>query len=752
MPAHSQYGQRDSQPLEEVHAQWQGGVNTVLPADRLPGLQFTHALNMELRKGYPETRRSVERANWLYRKGAKLGTVFQGAGLVQGTTADAVTRAPTALLVVCDNNLWLCAPNNEPLLLLAGVTADTQPVEILDAHGEHLILRGVSQPPLRYRYKAGQRPRALPAPRAIGAFAQLPASDTGCHAGNRVWLKKGKSRVVASDIYEWDYDAALQDFAVGEGENDEIVRLWPYGEDRIVVFKTRSVHVIDGVSAMDTTADPPVLPTIYRVAAARGCVAPYTVAQRGSAVLYLSREGVETLELSASAVTTQAAVPLSKAMDRYFQEVRWQGISGARAIIADSYYLLSVPTRFGSARFYPYPMVTAPWDVSGDPPGDWYPITGGDAKLASCSPSDPADADLPAWAALGAEEALPQMDHYGVLGMEAARVQTGRTGEEWWRLCAHLAWCDGPEAEAVPLSAEWERYTIRWRAKLEAGRVYYGRADGAWQEASAALFPDAPLTGAVGLSFCFDANARPCFAVQIGARVELRRFVAGVPTIYAWAGTWPQLFFNGVVERDSNLRDVVCHYLRSRVLRARIQRDNFSTEYWIANPEQPDGTNQLSRLCSSGRGAGELASHQLIAAETIGGTRLLLRSGVYQPWPERLLEAGAAAVAVESIAYAHVVQPVATVAESATAATAVESISYAAVSISLPAVAEAAATAAAVEAIAYPATSKAVGSYTEGAGATAAIDSIAYVATSVAAGTYAEPATQTSTIESISYV
>jgi hypothetical protein len=522
MPAHSKYGERDSQPLAEVHAQWSGGINTVLPADRLPALQFTHALNMEIRKGYPETRRSVERARWLYRgETEKLGTTFQGCGLVQGTDPNPVTRLPSALLVVADNTLWLCAPNNEPLRLLAGVTADTQPVEILNAHGEHLILRGVSAPPLRYRYKPGHKPRALPEPRTIGGFAQLPASATGCYAANRVWLKRGKSNVVASDVYEWDYDPALQDFRVDDGENDEIVRLWPYGEDRIVVFKTRSVHVIDGVGGMDTVADPPVLPRIYRVAAARGCVAPYTVCQRGSAVLYLSREGVEVLDLSTSAVTSQAAMPLSKAAQRYFEEVRWTGIAGARATIADNYYLLSVPTRFGEARFYPYPMVVAPWDVGGDPPADWFPTTVDDPRLASCSPTDPADAELPDWADLGAEEALPQMDHYGTLGLVASREVSGRTGEEWWRLCGNLAWCWGPEVEG---GAQANRYRARWRAKLVEGRVYYGPAGEAWTEA-AALFP-AAVAGAVALGFCFDANARPCFAVQIAARARPGRLMA----------------------------------------------------------------------------------------------------------------------------------------------------------------------------------------------------------------------------------
>ena len=751
MPAHSKYGERDSSPEGEVHAQWNGGVNSVLPADRLPALNFTHALNMELRAGYPETRRSVERAHWLYRGGsAKLGTTFQGYGLVQGTQPDRVSRAPSALLVVADDALWLCAPNNEPTLLREAITDQTQPVEILDYAGEHLILRGIAQPPLRYKYAPGRVPRELPLPRAIGGFAQLPAADTGCSAGNRVWLKKGKNHVVASDAYEWDYDPALQDFLVDDGENDEIVRLWPYGENRIVVFKTRSVHVIDGVSGMDTVADPPVLPGIYRVAAARGCVAPYTICQRGSAVLYLSREGVEVLDLSASAVTSQAAMPLSKAADRYFQEVKWTGIAGARATIADNYYLLSVPTRFGDMRLYPYPMVIAPWDVGEDPPTDWVPTTVGEPPPAQCSLTDP-QTTAPEPLSGTPLETWARADHYGQLGFEASYL-AGPSTRPWWDQCSYICWCDGPEVEAVPLVTEYERFSVRWRGMVSGGSFYYAREGEGWRAAPAGLFPT-PLPGASEVSLAFDANARPCFATVVAGQIQIRRFVAGVPTTYAFPGSSPRLFFNGLLQRESSQRDVVCLYLRGRKLCQRMQRDNFAAEYVLANPELPDGPYSLARLGATDA----VGDYQVLAATTTSGTPLLLRSGLYPPWPVVVIDYGAApAYGVEALEYERIIVELGTYTEPGIApAYGMESIEYDLVVVAISGGTEAgAAPAYAMESLEYDLVVVSAGSYSEAGAAPAyGMESLEYELVSVSAGTYSEAgAAPAYGMESIEYV
>ena len=739
MPSHSQYDQRDSSPLEEVHAQWSGGVNTVLPADRLPALNFTHALNMELRAGYPQTRRSVERARWLYRKGLPLGKTFQGCGLVQGTAPDPATRLPTALLVVVDNALWLCAPNNEPTLLDPAVTNSTQPVEILDCFNEQLILRGLSQPPLRYKYRSGQVPRALPAPRAIGAFAQLPASETGCYAADRAWLKFGKSSVVASDAMEWDFDQVLQQFTVDDGENDEIIRLWPYGEDRIVVFKSRSVHVIDGVSAMDTTSDPPVLPRIYRVAAARGCVAPYSVAQRGGSVLYLSREGVEVLDLSSAAVASQNAIPLSKAADRYFGEVKWTGIAGARAAIADNYYLLSVPTRFGEARLYPYPLVVAPWDVDGDPPAEWVPTTVGDDFNRSCSLADPID-NAPVLPEVPLET-LSRVDHYGQLGFEASYLGDPTTSN-WWHQCAHICYCDGPEVESVPLVTAYERYSVRWRAMITGGRVYYGRMGQPWGPAPAELFPEGVLYGVEQLSLGFDANARPCFATVRSGRISLRRWVAGVATVYSWPGTYPRLFFNGLLQRDDTLRDVVCLYLRHRTLCSRMQRDNFGVAYTQANPALPAGPYQLAQLGPTGRDRGASSDYQLLAALTTTGVPLLLRSAAYSPWPFFALDTGAApAYGIESIAYDWMIVELGEYAETSTAVPyAIDSLEYLPLTVDIAGGTDAgSAPAYGVDSLTYNLVVVDGGTYSDAGSAPAyGVDSLTYNLVVVDGGSYSE--------------
>lgn len=349
MSALRTYGRGDTQPETQIKADWGQGVNTLLPGDRLPPMQFTHGLNLELREGYPVTRRGVARAKFFYRNGAPLGAVFQGAGLIQSSDPDPSRRLPIATLVVCDNNLWLCAPNNEPTRLKAGITDALQPVQVIDAFDEALILRNLGQPPVLYRYEAGQGVRDLPAPRA--GMTTLPPAETGCYAGNRVWLKLGKSEVVASDIFEWDYLGVETRWMIDDGENDEIVRLWPVGENRIVVFKTRSVHVIENVSALDTVSEPAIQIDIRRLAAARGCVSPWAIAQRGQTLFYLSREGVEALVLSESGISAMSDKPLSGAVQRYFEEVRWRAVRGAQMAVADNYLLLSVPTRWGERDY-----------------------------------------------------------------------------------------------------------------------------------------------------------------------------------------------------------------------------------------------------------------------------------------------------------------------------------------------------------------------------------------------------------------
>lgn len=337
---------RDSAQETVRKEDWSGGVVTVLPPDRAPAHVALHLENSELRSGVPRTRRGWKRAHWALLEGWPLGEQVQGAGLVtsadvSGPTVGAVL--PPAVLVAADNDLWLCAPNTVPQRLQDGFTTALQEVEFLPAFGRVYCLRGLTQDVVRYRYAPGEHPRPLRLPTAAGK-RPLPPAFTGAVQANRLWLAVGGSRLVASDLLEeWHDDEA--DYFLNSGENDAIVRLWPFGEDSLLIFKERSVFAAYGLAAMDPGGAQPVQPRFERIAAAKGCVAPQSVAQIGGTVFYLSHDGVERLAIQDSRAVVQSVEPLSAPVQGYFDVVDWPAVTKARAVVHDHYYLLAVPRR-----------------------------------------------------------------------------------------------------------------------------------------------------------------------------------------------------------------------------------------------------------------------------------------------------------------------------------------------------------------------------------------------------------------------
>lgn len=244
----------------------------------------------------------------------------------------------------------------------------------------------------------------------------------------------------------------------------------------------------------------------------------------------------------------------------------------------------------------------------------------------SCLPADPASI-IPSWDDLSGDVAIMPIDVYGLKGFEAYAVaDLESAGRLWCTFEPALDFCDGPEIESQPLEYGYERYSDRWKAQNDAGVFSYAKVGEEWSPAPAGLFP-ATVSGAEGVSISFDANARPCFAFGIGGTVELRRFVAGVPTTYSWAGTSPKLFFDGLLQIDVSLRDVVCFYLSEGRICVRMQRDNFAVEHVLAEVEG------VAELVKVDRGSGADQNRLFLSVLTQAGEKLLLRSGPYPPWP-----------------------------------------------------------------------------------------------------------------------
>ena len=240
---------------------------------------------------------------------------------------------------------------------------------------------------------------------------------------------------------------------------------------------------------------------------------------------------------------------------------------------------------------------------------------------------------------------ISPVDQYGALGFDAAGQHLDLFTAQAWNTCPWTDWCDGPENDGTP---EPVIYTYRWQVffGLDSGNVFYRRAGNALSAAPAGLFPSVLLPSAnyTDFSLPFDANARPVFAfanLDTG-EVELRRFIADVPTFHSWTGHSPKLIYDGQMQRDSTLTDVVCYYIREGLLYARFQRDVFAVEYLIADVSGTYG--ELTRLTKTDRNvpegaplpAGSPIVHYLFArAGGEGLVMIMLRAGPYDPFPIR---------------------------------------------------------------------------------------------------------------------
>ena len=354
----------------------------------------------------------------------------------------------------------------------------------------------------------------------------------------------------------------------------------------------------------------------------------------------------------------------------------------------------------------------------------------------SCLPADPAGF-IPSWGDLTGDVAIAQVDVYGLKGFkDYAVADLESAGRMWCTFEPALDFCDGPEVEAIPLVTEYERYSVRWKARNDDGVFSYARVGEDWSPAPAGLFP-ARVDGAESVSISFDANARPCFAFQLAGNVELRRFVAGSPVTYSWPGASPRLFFNGLLQPDIALRDVACFYLSAGQVCARVQRDNFATEYTIANPSEPDGAYSLARLGATDR----LGSYQLLGAVTTAGTPLLLVSGLYEPWPYLARDAASASVSLRPLTHFRSVVDAGSYSDATAAAVSLLPLTHRAVLLTLPTESDAATAAVSLRPLTYFRTLVTLATESDAATAAVSLRPLTHKFTLIQAGTYSDSAT-----------
>jgi len=145
--------------------------------------------------------------------------------------------------------------------------------------------------------------------------------------------------VMASDILGADTWATGFKFRVGYGEGDPITGITSWYNHNLLVFKEHSIHVIDANPSAETALAWPV----QRIDNTVGCVAHRTIAQAGSDVFFLARDGVRTVRTILAGAQSSVSEPISPAIDDIIERINWSAVTTACAKFWHNRYVLAVP-------------------------------------------------------------------------------------------------------------------------------------------------------------------------------------------------------------------------------------------------------------------------------------------------------------------------------------------------------------------------------------------------------------------------
>jgi len=165
--------------------------------------------------------------------------------------------------------------------------------------------------------------------------------------------------VAASDLLDGGTWASSFQFRVGGGEGDPITGIVSWYNFNLLVFKTRSIHVVSTDPAQSTAANW----QVHRIDNTVGCVAHRTIAQAGPDVFFLARDGIRTVRTILAGAQSSVSEPISIPISDIIGRINWNFAGKSCATFWDNKYMLSVPLDSSTNNNYTiiYNTVSRSW-------------------------------------------------------------------------------------------------------------------------------------------------------------------------------------------------------------------------------------------------------------------------------------------------------------------------------------------------------------------------------------------------------
>ena len=188
-----------------------------------------------------------------------------------------------------------------------------------------------------------------------GGFMHQPAAPWGIHFQRRLWVpyyydqsgtfdaptytsRKITDEIAVSDILDTTtFDQIESQFRISGGTADYVVGMHGFYDDALIVLNRNSLHIVKGTlgSLLDVT--------VKELTSEIGCLARKSVVMRGNTMIFLSDDGVYSLEFLNDYNLRGSEEPVSRNIQPYIDRISKTYADRAVGILFDNRYYLAVP-------------------------------------------------------------------------------------------------------------------------------------------------------------------------------------------------------------------------------------------------------------------------------------------------------------------------------------------------------------------------------------------------------------------------
>jgi hypothetical protein len=236
-----------------------------------------------------------------------------------GVYSDPNNIGETWIMVVSHNKVGFFASGRTSKTISLGSYTVTEQSTIVQANNYVYIFRGDSQTPLYWDGNWNGTFAEVPATTLPDSFESIPDSNQATYYQNRLWVRKGKDGIAASDVLSFtDYDPLANEFNLNTGNSDYVVATYPFGQNSLVAFKNKSILLLQNVEGSLSDV------TVTEVTRQVGVVGINSVTSIGPDLAYVSNRNINLLTLTSTNNSLQhKTLPLSTKIRKIIDRVNW---------------------------------------------------------------------------------------------------------------------------------------------------------------------------------------------------------------------------------------------------------------------------------------------------------------------------------------------------------------------------------------------------------------------------------------------